>query len=123
MPVWGRFDALGMVAHLTDCLKMASGDLPVSAKKLPIRFTPLKQLIIYALPFPKGTPTAPELIGRRPVDWNTEMSDLRRELDEFVKRGRSGPFVPHPAFGVLTPGSWGVLVYRHMDHHLGQFGV
>ena len=122
-PQWGRFDAPGMVAHLTDCLRMASGELPVAGKKLPIRFTPLKQLIIYVLPFPKSAPTAPELIARRPVDWHGELEDLRGELDALVKRGRSGPFVPHPAFGELTGATWGVLIYKHMDHHLRQFGV
>ena len=122
-PQWGRFDAPGMVAHLTDCLRMATGELPVPAKKLPIRFTALKQLIIYVLPFPKGAPTAPELIARRPVDWHGELDDLRRELDGVVERGPSGPLVPHPAFGELTATTWGVLVYKHMDHHLRQFGV
>jgi hypothetical protein len=122
-PQWGRFDAPGMVAHLTDCLRMATGELPVPARKLPIRFTPLKQLIIYVLPFPKGAPTAPELIARRPADWHGELDDLRRELDGVVKRGPSGPLVSHPAFGELTATTWGVLVYKHMDHHLRQFGV
>jgi hypothetical protein len=122
-PRWGKFDAPGMVAHLTDCLRMATGELPVKSKKLPIRFTPLKQLIIYLMPFPKGAPTAPELIARRVTDWHGELETLRETLDAFAKRGPAGPLVRHPAFGELTPRAWGVLVHRHMDHHLRQFGV
>lgn len=120
---WGKFTAPQMVCHLADCLKMATGELPVPSKNLPIRFTPLKQLIIYWLPFPKGAPTAPQVIARKAEHWQAEVDLLRNELNAFAKRGASGPFVPHPAFGELTPRAWGVLVYRHTDHHLKQFGV
>ena len=75
------------------------------------------------MPFPKGAPTAPELLARRPAEWHGELDMLRETLDAFVKAGPSGPFVSHPAFGDLTPRAWGVLVHRHMDHHLRQFGV
>jgi hypothetical protein len=29
----------------------------------------------------------------------------------------------HSLFGWLTPEEWAVLMYKHMDHHLQQFGV
>ena len=50
---WGRFTAPKMMCHLADSLKMAMGDLKVTPKNLPIRYPPLKQLIIYVAPFPK----------------------------------------------------------------------
>ena len=53
-----------MLAHLNDSYRMATGELKVKPKNLPLRYTPIKQLIIYVLPFPKGAPTAPELIAR-----------------------------------------------------------
>ena len=123
LPRWGQFTAPQMVCHLADALKMASGTLPVRTRKMPIRYPPLKQLIIYWLPFPKSAPTAPELLSRRATEWHGEMQELKQELERFTQRGPSGPFVPHPAFGKLTPRAWGVLVYRHTDHHLKQFGV
>src|SRR5687768_18567398 len=115
---WGKMNAPQVVVHLCDAFRMASGELKCAPKSLPIRFTPLKQLIIYWLPFPKGVPTAPELLARQPLEWQGEMQTLRQELAAVVQRGPSGPFVPHPAFGRLTPRAWGVLVYRHLDHHL-----
>jgi hypothetical protein len=42
----------------------------------------------------------------------------RRELMD-----RSAPWPVHPAFGTLSSATWGVLVYRHTDHDLKQFGV
>jgi len=122
-PRWGKFTAPQMVCHLVDALRMARGTLPVRPKNLPIRYPPLKQLIIYWLPFPKGAPTAPELLARQATEWHGELQELKREFEHFQKGGPEGPFVPHPAFGSLTPRAWGVLVYRHTDHHLKQFGV
>jgi Protein of unknown function (DUF1569) len=122
-PRWGKFTAPRMVCHLVDAMKMASGTLPVQPKNLPIRHPPLKQLIIYWLPFPKGAPTAPELLARLPSEWHGEVRELKQALEAFRQRGPTGPFVPHPAFGKLSARAWGVLVYRHTDHHLKQFGV
>jgi hypothetical protein len=120
---WGRMSAPQVVCHLADSLKMALGELAVAPKKLPIRYPPLKQLIIYVAPFPKSAPTAPELLARAPGDWNADVSDLRSLVDRFAARGPSAPWVEHPAFGKLSGRAWGVLAYRHMDHHLKQFGV
>lgn len=36
-PRWGKFTAAQMVAHLNDAMRMATGELPVQPKKLPIR--------------------------------------------------------------------------------------
>jgi uncharacterized protein DUF1569 len=120
---WGKMSAPQVVVHLSDALKMATGELPCASKRLPIRYPPLKQLIIYALPFPKGAPTAPELLTRAPGEWAGDVAELKTLLDRFVTRGPTAPTAEHPAFGRLTGKSWGVLVYKHMDHHLRQFGV
>jgi hypothetical protein len=120
---WGGMTPLQMVAHLSDSLRMASGELEVAPKKVPIRFSPLKQLVLYFLPIPKGLPTAPELIRRKPRDWSIEIAELREELNGLVQRGAEALAPAHPAFGKLSAKQWGVLIYRHMDHHLRQFGV
>jgi hypothetical protein len=121
---WGKMTAPEMVCHLAESLKMALGDLPVTRKKVPIRYPPLKQLIVYVLPFPKGVPTAPELLTRSPRAWNADVADLQALVDRFVARGsETTAWVEHPAFGRLSRRAWGVLVYRHMDHHLRQFGA
>jgi hypothetical protein len=122
-PQWGRMSATQMVAHLADSLRMASGELEVAPKRVPIRFPPLKQLVLYVLPIPKELPTAPELIARKPGDWTAEVADLREQLNGLVERGGEALAPSHPAFGTLSQRQWGVLVYRHMDHHLRQFGV
>ena len=119
---WGRMSAPQMVCHLAQSLKMALGELPVQPKRVPIRYPPLKQFIVYVAPFPKNVPTAPELLARSPREWDADVADLRALVDRFKRRdGATWP--EHPAFGKLSERAWGVLVYRHMDHHLKQFGA
>lgn len=122
---WGRMTAPQMVCHIADSLKMALGDMHVASKNLPIRYPPLKQLIIYLAPFPKSAPTAPELLARSPAAWNADIADLEGLLDRVSARGRDAHarWPAHPAFGRLSRRAWGVLIYRHLDHHLRQFGV
>jgi hypothetical protein len=122
-PIWGRMTASRMLAHLTDWMLMASGDLVVAEKKVVLRYPPIKQLAIYWLPFPKGVPTAPELLARKPAEWELERATLRERIESFETLFRKTQWPHHPVFGTMTPHSWSVLGYRHTDHHLRQFGV
>jgi hypothetical protein len=121
---WGKFNAAKMMAHLNDSLRMASGDLPVAPKNLPLRYFPIKQLVIHVLPFPKGAPTAPELLSRcDAADLKTEQSAFRALAARVASKSASESWPSHPAFGTMTHKDWGVLTWRHVNHHLRQFGV
>lgn len=59
---WGRMSVTEMLQHLRLSAQMAVGELKLaSANKRAFQVFPLKHLILYVLPFPKGAPTAPEL--------------------------------------------------------------
>jgi len=118
---WGKFTAPKMICHLADSLKMAMGDLKVASRKLPVRYPPLKQLIIYLAPFPKGLPTAPELLTREPTAYADDVADVQALLARAGSARTTDTWPEHPAFGALSKRAWGVLIYRHMDHHLRQF--
>jgi hypothetical protein len=120
---WGKMTAPQMLAHLVDWMLMAEGKLKTAPKLRPLRYTPIKQLAIYWLPFPKGVPTAPELVGRPPLEWAIEQEAMRQHVESFAHLASKSVWPDHPAFGKLTPQAWCVLGYRHMDHHLRQFGV
>lgn len=122
-PRWGRLSCPQAVAHMTDACRLYLGELPCEPKMSPIRYTPFKQLIVYVLPFPKNVPTAPELLARRPGHCQTEVDDLCQVLARVAAERQRAEWPDHPAFGKLSPRAWGILAWRHTDHHLRQFGV
>lgn len=121
---WGTLDVTGMLQHLNLSTRMALGDMIVpSVNKRAFQMFPLKHLILYVLPFPKGAPTAPAL---KPVA-TTSFEEERAALLELIERIGTGPGEgagpAHPLFGPLTWREWGVVTYKHADHHLKQFGA
>ena len=124
VPRWGRMDAKAMLTHLKQSALMALGELPVASKgKRAFQVFPIKHLILHVVPFPKGAPTAPELL----VPDAASVDAIRSELMSLVERIGAGPREGdgpvHPLFGRLSFRDWGVATYKHTDHHLRQFGV
>ena len=124
VPRWGRMDARAMLAHLRLSALMALGELPVANKsKRAFQVFPIKHLILYVVPFPKGAPTAPELLAPD----STPLDALRSELVTLVQRIGEGPregYGPvHPLLGRLSLREWGMATHKHTDHHLRQFGA
>ena len=122
--LWGKFSVSGMMAHLNDSYRMVLGELIIPSKNLPLRYTPIKQLVIYVLPFPKSAPTAPQLLERcDAASFVDERQMLLQMFDKLAAVKPGDQLQEHPAFGVLTHHTYGVQVGRHTDHHLKQFGV
>lgn len=123
-PRWGRMNVGQMLCHLVDSMRMGLGELPVrSSNKKVFQVFPLKHLILYVLPFPKGAPTARELLSTEPGALEADRAELRRLVDRIVANGPAGDGPAHPLFGPCTNEEWGVLAHKHMDHHFKQFGV
>lgn len=119
---WGRMSAPKMVAHLDDACRLANGDLRLPRMRVPLR--PLvKWVALYLLPFPRGAPTARGLLERQPAAWDSDLSRLRDRIAAVRVPGPADTLGDHPFFGAMTARDWGVLLYKHVDHHLRQFGV
>ena len=120
--LWGTMTAHEMLAHLADWMLMAKGELKTAPIKRVLRYPPLKQLAIYWLPFPRGVATAPELKGRKPLAWSVERAAVREHVQSFENLDLEA-WPEHPVFGKMSAKAWCVFAYRHMDHHLRQFGI
>ena len=121
---WGSLDLTGMLQHLRLSALMTLGELSVpSANKRVFQMFPLKHLILYVLPFPKGAPTAPALKPGLETPLEQERTALLSLLERIASGPDQGAGPSHPLFGPLTWRQWGVLTYKHADHHLRQFGA
>ena len=121
---WGSMSVAGMLQHLRLSALMTLGELSLpSANKRAFQMFPLKHLILYVLPFPKGAPTAPKLKPEASALFEEERAALLELLERIGTGLREGVGPTHPLFGPLTWREWGVVTYKHADHHLRQFGV
>ena len=111
---WGKMDVSKMVCHLRDHFLTALGDIDAGGGIAPMTWAPLKWL---------GIETAPEMLQTEPETFERDVAALRQVIERFVALGPEGAFHAHPLFGPLSGEQWGRLAYRHLDHHLRQFGV
>jgi len=122
---WGKMDVAQMMAHCSAALDMASGKL-LLPRMLIGRLLGSFVRPIYSneKPFSKSSPTDPKLVVSDQRDFQKEKDQLKVKVREFQEGGeaKSTPH-PHPFFGSLTPYEWGRGMYKHLDHHLRQFGA
>jgi hypothetical protein len=123
---WGRMSAPQMVCHLTDSLSVAMGEIPTTFRPSVLSSRFMRWLIFSVLPIPRAKArTGPEFQTTKPGDWTQDVICLREKFGQFIARGKSAnpQWAKHPAFGDLSTREWGLLVAKHLDHHLRQFGV
>jgi hypothetical protein len=123
---WGSMAPAQVVAHCTGGLAMALGDLnPPRAMIGRLIGRVIKPLALgNDQPIRKNSPTAKELIVKDQRDLETERLRLCSMIDRFATGGPNAcTRHPHAFFGPLTPDEWAILMYKHLDHHLRQFGA
>src|SRR5262245_42220777 len=119
---WGSLNAPRMLCHVADQMRVALGELATKPVHTFASRTFLKFLVINTgFQPPRGkVQTAPEMLTTQPALWEADLLACR-ELAERV--GRGGARAVHPAFGPLSPAEWGRLCWKHLNHHLVQFGA
>jgi uncharacterized protein DUF1569 len=123
---WGTMTVAQAVAHLSVAVEMGLGDVrPPRAMIGRILGAIVKPLALgNDKPFRRNSPTARELVIKDDRELNAERARLNGLIDRLVVAGPTGfTSYPHAFFGALTPEQWGILMYKHLDHHLRQFGV
>jgi Protein of unknown function (DUF1569) len=126
---WGNMTVAQTLAHCTSGLSMAMGG--INPKRAPFPANVLGPLIKPLVlgddkPMRRNSPSSPELFSAEPAqcDFEHERTQLIKAIDSFVKKGAACCSIhPHPFFGRLKPQQWAILMYKHIDHHLRQFGV
>lgn len=122
---WGKMTIGQMLAHCQQPLRVASGELPLRRSLIGVLFGRLaKRQLLAPKPWQQGMPTAPEFRITDARDFGEEQQALRALVQRFGEAGPAGlTKAPHPFFGPLTSDEWQALQWRHLDHHLRQFGA
>lgn len=123
---WGKMSCSQMMEHTARVLEMATSDAqPVKqiflGKALSWMF---KGQFLGEKPFRKNAPTGPDYKIQDDPDVEQTRERLKQMILRFHNRGADGlDGNVHPFFGKLTGKEWGETQYKHVDHHLRQFGV
>ena len=122
---WGRMDPAQMLAHCAQGLEAAMTDRPVRQVFLGRLVAPfIRPLVLGAKPFRKNLPTSPRFLVADARNFDVELRRLAHLIDRYLQRGpEAAAKVPHVFFGRLRGEQWGRLMFKHLDHHLRQFGV
>lgn len=121
---WGTMDAGRMVAHCALTMEAATGDRPVKRGLMARILGPLfKGAILGPKPFGRDAPTHPDFRVPGPMDIGKERERLVAVIRKFVAAGPAAAARQEHGFvGKITGDEWGVLMAKHLDHHLNQFG-
>lgn len=122
---WGKMDVAQMLAHVQPPIQVALGELELKRSLLGLllgRF--FKKEMTNARPFQHDLPTDKRFLVRDRRDFATEQAALVALVERF-QRGGPDAIVkkPHPFFGRMTPAEWSMGMWKHLDHHLRQFGA
>ncbi len=122
---WGKMDVSQMLAHCASTMDMASGRLNTPRIFVGRILGPLfKSILTNEKPFSKNSPTDKELRISDPRDFARERDRLKQGVLCFYEGGEGKcTRHPHPFFGPLSPQDWARGMYKHLDHHLRQFGA
>jgi hypothetical protein len=126
---WGSMAVAQTLAHCTSGIEMAMGVIHAKRAPFPANLLgPLIKPLVFRdnKPMRRNSPSSPELLSAEPTqcELQRERSRLIAAIDSFASQGAPCcTSYPHPFFGPLNPEQWAILMYKHVDHHLRQFGV
>lgn len=122
---WGKMDVAQALAHCVPPLEIALGDRTLKRGLIGLLFGGMaRKKLLKETPFDRNMPTAPSFKVTDTRDLDREKKVVTSLVVRFTEAGRAGlEGKVHPFFGALTPEEWSHLQWKHLDHHLRQFGA
>ena len=122
-PKWGKMNVAQMVAHCQKPIGVAFGKHQLNGSWLLKIIGPLFKSVLYNdKPYKQGLPTDKSFIMTgTEKDFDKDKNELLEMVSNFSENTMTD--APHPAFGRLTKEQWSKATWKHLDHHLKQFGV
>ena len=114
-----------MLAHCSAQLKLGLGVITQDSFEGPsIQRTRLgRWLILFVVPWTRGLPTPSRMNMVKNQLPAASFVEEKAQLVALLAEVQKHPDLhPHPFFGALDRRNWGRLIWKHLDHHLRQFG-
>lgn len=123
---WGKMDVAQMLAHCNVTYEMVydgTHKKPNAFVKLILKLF-VKNTVVSAKPYKKNGSTAPQFVIVDERDFEAEKTRLINHINKTTELGGSHfDNKESHSFGKLSQDEWNNLFYKHLDHHLTQFGA
>lgn len=125
-PLWGKMTAAQMLAHCCVSYEYVYENRhkpPGPVMKLILKML-VKNQVVSEKPYPRNGRTAPDFKITEERDFEHEKQRLiayiwkTQALGKLHFKGKESH-----SFGKLSCTEWNNMFYKHLDHHLTQFGV
>ena len=122
---WGKMKISQMLAHCCEPIKVPLKKLDLKKPNVVIKvlFSFYKDALYNDKPWKQGLPTSKEYKIVDSKVFLKEKNNLIELINEFHSKKSQTNWPDHPFCGQLTTEQWGKMQYKHLDHHLSQFGV
>ncbi|MBP6055978.1 MAG: DUF1569 domain-containing protein [Cytophagaceae bacterium] len=124
--LWGKMTVGQMLSHCAVPYEQILGtntDQPPLFMRIILKLF-LKKSMINEVPYKQNLPTAPSFIRTDQYDFEKEKEGLKGYIKTIQEMGAEKlAATPSLSLGVLSATEWNNLLYKHIDHHLQQFGV
>jgi len=127
IPQWGKMNVAQMLAHCNVTYELVYKEgkyrKPKGVMKFMLKIL-VKPSVVGEKPYKKNSRTAPDFLITNEREF---IREKQRLTDHIIKTQKLGEEHFHQkeshSFGVLTKEEWNMMFYKHLDHHLTQFGV
>ena len=124
---WGKMNAGQMFRHCDRILQVGLGKIVLPKISFPIKGVGIltkTEMKIFNNGIPPNMPTFREVIINENCNFEKSREELFATVDEFAERSEKNNLLSeHALFGKMTKKDWGFMEYKHLNHHLKQFGV
>lgn len=125
-PQWGKMNIAQMLAHCNVTYELAYENIHPRPNAF-MRFilkSFIKKIVVSEKPYAKNSRTAPVFLMVTEKEFNKEKERLLNYLQKTKQLGEAAfEGKENHGFGKLSSTEWNNMFYKHLDHHLGQFGV
>ncbi|WP_027126017.1 DUF1569 domain-containing protein [Gelidibacter mesophilus] len=125
-PIWGTMNVAQMVKHCQMPLLVANGKMELTEnvgflKKMIFKL--YKPVMYNDKVWPENITTPKDFKVKNAPIFEFERDQLKLHISEFHGKAMNMHWPKHPYFGNFTTDQWGKIEYKHLDHHLRQFGA
>lgn len=125
-PKWGKMTVYQMLKHCTENEKMNLRDKTYKRLLPGILFgrMVMNKIVKDENFMSQNNPTHPALKIKGDGDFEMQRNELITLLKRYPTSSKTElENLVHPFFGKLKLSEWEIYIYKHLDHHLRQFGV